>query len=101
MLRPPSVVFSPNGTQLALVTQEKDRTAIKVFDTATRREVSSFDAASSNIHGMVFSRDGKRIALTYGSAGAFSASGSNRTMRQADTGEPVVTIHDLATAGVP
>ena len=69
-LRPPSVVFSPNGTQLALVTQDKARTAIKVFDTATRREVSSFDAASSNIHGMVFSRDGKRLALTYGSAGA-------------------------------
>ncbi len=67
-LRPPSLVFSPNGTQLALVTQEKERTAIKVLDTATRREVSSFDAAGSNIHGMVFSRDGKRIALTYGSA---------------------------------
>lgn len=96
-LRPPSVVFSPSGTQLALVTQEKAQTAIKVFDTATRREVSSFDTPSSNIHGMVFSRDGKRIALTYGSASAFSASGSNRTMRQADTGEPVVTIHDLAT----
>lgn len=96
-LRPPSVVFSPNGAQLALVTQEKAQTAIKVFDTATRREVSSFETASSNIHGMVFSRDGKRIALTYGSASAFSASGGNGTMRQADTGEPVVTIHDLAT----
>ena len=40
LLRPPSVVFSPNGAQLALVTQDKDQTAIKVFDTATRREVS-------------------------------------------------------------
>ncbi|MEO5822788.1 MAG: hypothetical protein ABIT71_19965 [Vicinamibacteraceae bacterium] len=98
MLRPPSVVFSPNGAQLALVTQEKDRTAIKVLDTATRRELSSFDTASSNIHGMVFSPDGKRIALTYGSAGAASASGSNVTMLKADRGEPVVTVHDLATA---
>ncbi len=90
-------VFSPNGTQLALVAQDKARTAIKVFDTATRREVSSFDAPSSNIRRMVFSRDGKRLALTYGSAGASAAFGSTRTMRQSDTGEPVVTIHDLAT----
>jgi hypothetical protein len=45
---------------------------------------------------MVFSRDGKRLALTYGVAGAFGGSGSNRTMRLADKGEPVVTIHDLA-----
>jgi WD40 repeat protein len=99
MLRPPSLVFSPSGTQLALVTQEKNRTAVKVLDAATKRDVSSFDAASSNIHGMVFSRDGKRLALTYGSTAAFSASGSNRAVRKADVGEPVVTIHDLAAGG--
>jgi WD40 repeat protein len=95
-LRPPSVVFSPNGAQLAVVTQEKDQTAIKVLDAATRREVSSFGAAGPNIHSMVFSRDGKRIALTYGSAAAFGAFGSNRAIQKADRGEPVVTIHDLA-----
>ncbi len=70
-----------------------------MIDAATRRDVSSFDAASSNIHGMVFSRDGKRLALTYGSTAALAASGSNRAMQQADAGEPVVTIHDLAAAG--
>jgi WD40 repeat protein/uncharacterized caspase-like protein len=96
-LRPPSVVFSPNGAQLALVTQDKDRTAIKVLDSATRRELSSFDTASSNIQRMVFSRDGKRLALTYGTAGAFSGSGSAGIIGRADRSEPVVTIHDLAT----
>ena len=96
LVRPPSVVFSPNAAQLALVTQEKDQTAIKVFDTATRREVASFGAAGPNVHGMVFSRDGKRIALTYGAAGGLTAFGSNRDIQQADRAEPVVTIHDLA-----
>jgi WD40 repeat protein/uncharacterized caspase-like protein len=97
LVRPPSVVFSPSAAQLALVTQEKDQTTIKVFDTATRRELSSFGAAGPNVHGMVFSRDGTRIALTYGAAGGLTAFGSNRDIQRADRAEPVVTIHDLTT----
>jgi len=96
-LQPPSVVFSPNAAQLALVTQDKNRTAIKVFDIAARRDVFSFDTPSSNIHGMVFSRDGKRLALTYGVAAG--AARGIAMMRRTDRGEPVVTIHDLATGG--
>jgi len=96
MMRTPSVVFSPNGAQLALVMTDKDQTVIKVFDTATRREVSSLSPAGPNIHGIVFSRDGKRVALTYGAVGGLTAMGSNRDIQQADRAEPVVTIHDLA-----
>ena len=96
-LQPPSLVFSPNAAQLALVTQDKNRTAIKVLDTATRRDVFSFDTPSSNIHGMVFSRDGKRLALTYGVAAG--AARGIAMMRRTDRGEPVVTIHNLATGG--
>jgi WD40 repeat protein len=97
LLRPPSVVFSPNGAQLALVTQEKNRTAIKVFDTTTRRELSSFDNRVVEHSPVVFSRDGKRIALTYGSAAAGTGFGGSRAMMGADRGEPIVTIHDLGT----
>ena len=96
-LRPPNVVFSPNGAQLAIVMQVKDETLIKVFDTATRRELSSLVPAGPNIHGIVFSRDGTRVALTYGAAAGLTAMGSNRDIQKADRSEPVVTIHDLAS----
>lgn len=95
-IKPPSLVFSPNGAQLALVTVDRQQTAIKVFDTASRREVSSFAAAAVNVQGMVFSRDGKRLALTYGAAGGLTAYGTNRDLQRANRAEPVVTIHDLA-----
>ena len=97
LIRPPSVGFSPNGAQLALVTSDKDQTAIKVFDTATRRELSTLATAGPNVQGMVFSRDGKRLALTYGAAEGLTAMGSNRDVAKANRAEPVVTIHDLAT----
>ncbi len=97
VIRPPSVVFSPNGAQLALVTSDKNQTAIKVFDTATRREMSTLATAGPNVQGMVFSRDGKRLALTYGAAEGLTAMGSNRDLAKANRAEPVVTIHDLST----
>lgn len=84
MIRPPSVGFSPNGAQLALVTSDKDQTAIKVFDITTRRELATLATAGPNVHGMVFSRDGKRLALTYGAAEGLTAMGSNRDVAKAN-----------------
>lgn len=62
-----AVAFSPSGTRLASVGQAKWDRPVRLWDTATGREVASYGAESSGgAHGVAFSPDGRRLAAAVG-----------------------------------
>ncbi len=65
MISPPSLIFSPAGTTLAVTSYEKNQQILNLFDTASGRKAGTLNAGNKKIATMNFSRDGKLLATTY------------------------------------
>ena len=86
----PRVTFNPAANVLAVAAKEKDRPALRLYDTASGRQISTIASIPHAIASLAFSRDGKSLAATFGDArdGATTAAPAS--------GDTVVTIWDVA-----
>lgn len=87
----PRVTFNPAANVLAVAAKEKDRPALRLYDTASGRQLSTIASIPHAIASLAFSRDGKLLAATFGDArdGATTAAPAS--------GDTVVTIWDVAS----
>ena len=70
MMSTPGVTFSPNDAVLAITSLEKSQPVIKLYDTMSGRVLTTLDVGGRTIGSMTFSRDSKRLAITYSGGNA-------------------------------
>jgi len=87
----PRVTFNPAGNVLAVAATEKGRPALRLYDTASGRQLSTIASIPHSIASLAFSRDGKSLAATFGDVR------SSATTAAPASGETVVTIWDVAS----
>ena len=99
MISTPGVTFSPNDAVLAITSLEKSRPVIKLYDTMSGRALTTLDVGGRNVGSMVFSRDSKRLAITYSRGNAaFGVEG--RLLGRSSTsagGENLAAVHDSSS----
>ena len=99
MISTPGVTFSPNDAVLAITSLEKSRPVIKLYDTMSGRALTTLDVGGRNVGSMVFSRDSKRLAITYNRGNAaFGLEG--RLLGRSSTsagGENLAAVHDSSS----
>ena len=87
----PRVTFNPAGNVLAVAAKEKDRPALRLYDAASGRQLSTIASIPQPIASLAFSRDGTSLAATFG-----DVRGSATTAAPA-SGDTAVTIWDVAS----
>ncbi len=95
-----SIAFSPDGTRVATGGKEE---IVRVFDAADGREHAALFTGVSNVSGLAFSPDGRRLyAAGWGMGGVkvFDPARDPRGRRMSATGEPA-RGPDLRSRGPP
>jgi WD40 repeat protein len=99
LMSTPSVTFSARDAVLAITSVEKSRPVIKLYDTTSGRALTTLDVGNRNAGAMVFSRDSKRLAITYnGGNRAFGVEGGRSPGRGATSaaGENLTAVYDVS-----
>ncbi len=90
------VAFSPDGRRLASASQDQ---TVKVWDTATGKEILTLRGHTDGVHGVAFSPDGRRLA-SGGDDGTVrvwdAATGRETLTLRADTGGPMKGVLSVA-----